>query len=73
MSSSTQCSYRRESGDVLVPVGAEVLLSVVDGHSTIDTCGQGIVLHDLHTLVGAVGGVLEEEHGCPVVGEILSN
>ena len=66
----THQTYRREGSNLLVPVGIEVLLGVVDSHATIDAVRQGSVLHDRDTLVGAVG-VLEEHDGGPVVGEVL--
>jgi len=59
-----------ESSNELLSIGVEVLLGVVDGHTTIDTSRQGIVRHDRNTLVGAVL-VLEEEHSSPVVGKVL--
>jgi len=51
---------------VLIPICVEVLLGVVDGHSAVDTGGQGIVGHDGDALVGPVR-VLEEKDGGPVV------
>ncbi len=51
-------------------VGIEILLSVIDGHSTIDTIGQGRVLHDRYALVRSVR-MLEEHDGRPVIGEVL--
>lgn len=67
----TGCTYRLEGGNLLVAVRVKVLLRVVDGHATIDTVGQSRVLHNGHTLVGAVG-VLEEHDGRPVVGKVLA-
>lgn len=55
-----------ESSDLLISIRVEILLSVVDGHSTIDTVGQGSVLHDRHPLIAAVL-VLEEHSSGPVV------
>jgi len=58
-------------GHLLVAVGTERLLRIVDGHSAIDAVGQCCILHDRYTLVRAVR-MLEEHHGGPVVGEVLS-
>jgi hypothetical protein len=55
-----------ESCDLLVAVGVEVLLRVIDCHAAVDTVRQGGVLHDGDALVGAVL-VLEEHCGGPVV------
>jgi len=63
-------TYRLEGSHLQVAVSVEVLLSVVDGHSTVDAVGEGGILHDGNTLVSAVG-VLEVHGGGPVVGEIL--
>jgi hypothetical protein len=50
-----------KGSDLLVPITVEVLLCVVDGHSTVDTVGKGGVLHDGHAL---------EEHGhSPIVAK----
>jgi hypothetical protein len=56
---------------VLVSVRVEVLLRVIDGHATVDTSWQGIVLHDRYLVVRAIR-VLKEKHGSPVVGEVLA-
>lgn len=40
-------------------------------HTAVDSCGQGVVLHDRHALVGPIGRVLEEHDGGPVVGKVL--
>ena len=59
-------TYRLKGSNLLVSVGIEILLGVVDGHAAVDAVGQGRVLHDGDALVGAVG-VLEEHDGRPVV------
>lgn len=64
-------TYRRESRDFFISIRVKVLLCIVDGHSAVDTCRQGIVLHDLDALVATVG-VLEEEDCGPVVAEVLA-
>jgi len=63
-------TYWLECGHLQVTIGVEVLLGVVDGHSTIDAVGEGSVLHDGYALVGTIG-VLEVHGGGPVVGEIF--
>ena len=66
----TAPTHGLECSDLLVSVGVEVLLGVVDGHATVDAVGQSSVLHDRDPLVGAVL-VLEKHDGSPVVGEVL--
>ena len=59
-----------ESCNLLVAIRIEILLCVIDCHSTIDTVWQCSVLHDGNTLVCAV--CVLEEHCCgPVVGKVL--
>jgi hypothetical protein len=67
------CSFthRLEGRNLLVAVGVKVLLGVVHRHAAVDAVGQRSVLHDGHTLIRAVGRVLEEHDGRPVVGEVF--
>lgn len=65
-------SHRLERCDLLVAVRVEVLLRVVDGHAVVDAVRQRGILHEGHSLVRAVGRVLEEHDGRPVVGEVLA-
>lgn len=68
---SLACTYRRESADEFVAVAVEVLLRVVDSHTTLNTSRQGIVGHDWDPLVSAIF-VSEEQNGGPVVAEIFT-
>lgn len=52
--------YRWERRNLLVAVRAEVLLSIVDCHSTINGSRQSSVLHDRDLLEGAV--LVPEKH-----------
>ena len=65
------CTYRLEGSNLLVSVRVKVLLRIVDGHAAIYTVGQSRILHDGHTLVGAIL-MLEEHDGRPVVGKVLA-
>lgn len=59
-------AYGLEAGDLLVSVGVEVGLEVVNGHSTCESAEQGVrVLLD--SLVGSVASA-EVHDGRPVVG-----
>ena len=62
-------SYRLESRDLLIPVGVERLLQVVDGHSTLQVAQESIGVLG-YTLVSPVAG-LEVHDSRPVVGEVL--
>jgi hypothetical protein len=61
-----QPAYLWESSNFLVSVATEILLCVVDSHSTVNAVRKSGILHDRNTLVGAV--VVLEEHGCsPII------
>jgi hypothetical protein len=65
-----ESTYFGEGSDLLVAVGVEVLLCVVDSHAAVDAVGQGRVLHDGDALVRAVG-MFEVHHCGPVVAVIV--
>lgn len=63
-------TYSREGGNVLIAVGAEILLRVVDGHSTIYWALEGVVLVNRYALVRPVASLKVQNCG-PVVGKVL--
>ena len=62
-------TYGLESRDLLVPVGVERLLEIVDSHSTLQVSQESVGVLG-YTLVGPVAG-LEVQDSRPVVGEVL--
>jgi hypothetical protein len=65
-------AYRWERRDLLVPIRVEVLLSIIDRHTPIDTIGKRSILHDGHTLIRSICRVLEEHRRGPVVGKVFT-
>ena len=64
-------AYRRECSDLLVTVGVEVLLRIVDCHAPVNSSRQCVILHDFDALVATVR-MLEKQHCGPVVAEVLT-
>jgi len=65
-----QHTYWFKSCHLRVSIGKEILLCIIDRHSTIDAIGQRCVLHDRHTLIRSIR-MFEEHDGGPVIGKVL--
>lgn len=66
----TGWTYGLEAGDLLVPVGVEVGLHVIDGHAARHAAEQGVRVLG-YALVGAVAS-LKVQDGGPVVAQVLA-
>ena len=65
-----QNTYWLKSCHLQVAIGIEILLCIVDSHSTIDAIGQHCILHDRHTLIRSIR-MFKEHDGGPVIGKVL--
>ena len=54
----------------MVAIGVEILLRVINGHSTVDTIWQGAVLHNRNALIRSVL-MFEEHNSGPVIRKVL--
>lgn len=63
-------TYWLESSHLHITVVIEILLRIVDCHSSIDTVRQRCVLHDRYTLIGAIS-MFEKHDSGPVVGKVF--